>query len=168
METYMKFGISMLQNDLTLLAILTGLIFFGGMVLISFEVFGPDRSQNSTQYSFQADLNERRRSYQRITLPGMVQAEIPSLGITFQSTVWNISRSGICIVSPKWLGKGSTISMGLSWFGLSTNVYETRVEGSVVFCLNYDKLSILGIVFKGVITESDFNHFRRISTAETP
>jgi PilZ domain-containing protein len=97
----------------------------------------------------------------------LVDAEVPSLGVTFQATIRNISRSGIRIISPKWLGRGSIISIGIRGLEVAAAVNETQLEGRVAYCLSGEQFSILGIVFNEVITESAPSLFRTISILET-
>ncbi len=106
------------------------------------------------------------RVYPRITFPGMVHAAVPDLGVNFLGSIHNISRSGISVIAPQLIEKGSLVKLGIRYFGQAKELLESRMEGEVAFHLKGAQFAILGIAFQKIITHADPHLFQIISALE--
>ncbi len=106
------------------------------------------------------------RVYPRVAFPGMVHASVPDLGVNFLGSINNISRSGISVIAPRLIEKGSLVKLGIRYFGQAKEVLESRMEGEVAFHLSGTQYTILGIAFQKIITHAEPHLFQIISALE--
>jgi hypothetical protein len=96
----------------------------------------------------------------------MVHAAVPDLGVNFLGSIHNISRSGISVIAPQRIEKGSFVKLGIRYFGQAKELLESRMEGEVAFHLTGTQFTILGIAFQKIITHADPHLFQIISSLE--
>jgi hypothetical protein len=87
------------------------------------------------------------RQWHRYQFIGTAKIRVPGERTSTTATISNISVSGICLYSPKSVGKGKAVKLKVSFIDSKGRAADDTVEGKVDWQSKFKGVYLVGVLF---------------------